>query len=119
MIKIKLLGNVLKQFSSLLQQIGIVKAFSKNEADFSGISNDLYIDKIIQHAFIEINEMGTEAAAATAIKIVKRSIENSIDIILNRPFVFLITDKSNGVILFNGIFKGSSSTMTENIKDEL
>jgi serine protease inhibitor len=99
--------------------MGIVKAFNKNEADFSGISNDLYIDKILQHAYIDVNEKGTEAAAATAVKVVKRSIENSLDIILNRPFIFLITDKSNGLILFNGIYKGSSSAKTEISKEEL
>jgi serine protease inhibitor len=103
----------------LLQRLGIKKAFSKNDADFSGISDNLYIDKILQHAFIEVNEKGTEAAAATAVKVVKRSIEKSIDIVLNRPFIFLITDKSNGLILFNGIFRGSIQTKSENTKDEL
>ena len=125
----KLLTFKLK-FSPLIKDLGIVEAFDRKYADFSEINgrNDLYIDKVnnlqknaklcyikyfkniqvIQQAFIEVNEQGTEAAAATAIRIMRRSLVFAQQINLNRPFIFLITDNSNGLILFSGIYRGQN-----------
>ncbi len=64
--------------------------------------------QVIQQAFIEVNEQGTEAAAATAIRIMRRSLVFAQPINLNRPFIFLITDNSNGLILFSGIYRGQN-----------
>ncbi|SDC95982.1 serpin family protein [Williamwhitmania taraxaci] len=88
-----------------LATMGMPLAFS-SDADFSGISKnqDLQIDKIFHKAFLEFTEEGAEAAAATAV-IISRTAINPKDALrfwANRPFIFLIWDKTNNVILFMG-----------------
>ena len=84
--------------------MGITDAFS-DKANFSGISKDpLRIDNVIQKTFIEVNEKGAEAAAATAIMLVgmsARPMENK-SLTLDRPFFYAITDNISGEILFVG-----------------
>ena len=53
-----------------------------------------------------MNEKGTEAAAATVVKISKRSISDTLEIKLDRPFVYFISEKSTGAFLFIGSFNG-------------
>ena len=90
-----------------LMLMGMNEAFS-NDADFSGMTdeNDLKIDEVIHKAFIEVNESGTEAAAATAVIMVLKSAleENPIRFIANHPFIYFITDKTTGGIIFMGRF---------------
>lgn len=75
-------------------------------ADFSGASSSLYISQIIHQAVIEVNEEGTEAAAATIVDMrIKRSLQPSpVEFICNRPFLFLIHDTLKHNILFLGRF---------------
>ena len=84
------------------------KSFDSRLADFSGISgsNNLYISEVQHYSFIEINEKGTEAAAATVVKISKRSATFVNEVVLNRPFVYFIAEKGTGLILFSGCFNG-------------
>lgn len=91
-----------------MKQLGIESAFDSKEADFSGISatDKLFIQEVLQYSYIEVNEKGTEAAAATVVKMVKRSISPTIHIKLDRPFVYFISEKSTGAILFCGSFNG-------------
>ncbi|CAF0874582.1 unnamed protein product [Brachionus calyciflorus] len=84
------------------------KAFSKSEANFSGISTNskgLFISDVIHQAVVEVNEEGTEAAATTAI-IIQKSIAPSqqqvFNFVCNRPFLFYIYDKMTNTILFSG-----------------
>ncbi|MCD6117869.1 serpin family protein [bacterium] len=95
------------KLNDVLKNLGIKKAFSPSDADFSGIckSYDLYIDEILHKSFIKIDEKGTEAAAVTIIDY-KMGISNSTDnvkfIKVDRPFIFIIHEKTNGTILFEG-----------------
>lgn len=87
-----------------LKSLGMEVAFER-EADFSGIRPtppDLYIDEVKHKTFVEVNENGTEAAASTGVTIGLRSVEISVDMIVNRPFFFAIRDNDSGSILFMG-----------------
>ncbi|MCK5676622.1 MAG: serpin family protein, partial [Verrucomicrobia bacterium] len=72
------------------------------QADFSGMTGtrDLYIGAIVHKAFIEVNEEGTEAAAATAVGMRATSMPPMF--IADHPFLFLIRENSTGTILFIG-----------------
>jgi len=74
------------------------------DADFSGMNGkqDLYIEKIMHKAFIEVNEKGTEAAGATSVHMVLTSVPESIVFNANHPFTFMIQHKETGTILFMG-----------------
>jgi serine protease inhibitor len=81
-----------------LKELGISAAFGP--ADFSGISNaDLYISQAVHKAFVNVNEKGTEAAAATGITM-RESRPPSFT--ADHPFVFIIQDTETGNILFIG-----------------
>lgn len=84
-----------------LADMGMSLAFSR-QADFSGMdgSRDLYIGAILHKAFVEVNEEGTEAAAATTVSIRTTSMPQPF--IANRPFLFLIRENSTGAVLFIG-----------------
>ncbi|MDR3566082.1 MAG: serpin family protein [Negativicutes bacterium] len=92
--------------SAILCQMGMKDAFSATAADFSGITGrpGLYISDVIHQAVIEVNEEGSEAAAATAvIMAIKSSLGSPIPVFAaDRPFVFLIRHKPTGSILFMG-----------------
>jgi serpin B len=97
------------RLEQVLQAIGIRLAFQEREADFSGIngSQDLYLSAAIHQAFIEVNEEGTEAAAATAMTAgIPQCVGWSPPAIpvfrADRPFVFLIRENHSGAILFMG-----------------
>ncbi|BFZ05359.1 hypothetical protein BsWGS_08398 [Bradybaena similaris] len=96
--------------NSALQELGIVKAFDPNNANFQGISaaGNVYISDVVHKAVIEVKETGTVAAAATAIQIVSAAIiEPPNDIFkADHPFVFFLRDNQSGNILFQGKFLG-------------
>jgi serpin B len=84
-----------------LQKLGMKQVFSP-EADLSGIGGkrDLSVSKVIHKAVVEVNEEGSEAAAATAIVVTNSSIPN--DFRADHPFMFFIRDNRNGMNLFVG-----------------
>jgi len=94
-----------------LKEMGMPLAFS-DSTDFSGMTasgkKDLKIDEAIHQAFVEVNEEGTEAAAATAVTMAPLGAagpqkEPKIPIFrADHPFIFLIQQKSTGNILFMG-----------------
>ena len=88
--------------SQQLQALGMKKAFG--DADFSGMDGTkrLYISAVLHKAFVEVNEEGTEAAAATAVVIRTRSARMGPRFRADHPFLFLIRDKATGSILFLG-----------------
>ncbi|WP_242920760.1 serpin family protein [Pontibacter liquoris] len=91
-----------KELNNMLTQLGMGIAFS-DQADFSRMvagQANLAISKVKHKAFVEVNEEGTEAAAATSVGISLTSLPPTIRI--DRPFVFLIREKSSNAILFMG-----------------
>ncbi len=91
------------QLDDVLKAMGMTLAFARG-ADLTGMSSQggLYISAVIHKAFVDVNEEGTEAAAATAggIRILKKQLEQVFR--ADHPFVFLIRDNRTGSILFMG-----------------
>ena len=86
--------------ADVLRNMGMHSAFGTG-ADFSGMTGtrELFISSIIHKAFVEVNEEGTEAAAATGV-IMKSSVPPRFCV--DHPFLFLIRDNRSGSILFMG-----------------
>ncbi|XP_058235504.1 leukocyte elastase inhibitor-like isoform X3 [Hemibagrus wyckioides] len=89
----------------LLISMGMVDAFDPVKSDFSRMSpcNDLVLSKVVHKSFVEVNEEGTEAAAATAAIVnKKRAIIKSEHFVADHPFLFFIQHKPTRSILFCG-----------------
>jgi serpin B len=65
-----------------------------------GVSSGLTISEVMHKTFLQVDEEGTEAAAVTSVGVVLTSLPPTIEV--NRPFVFLIREKSSNAILFIG-----------------
>lgn len=88
-----------------LSQMGMSDAFDPERADFSGIDGGyggLFIADIRHKTFISVDEEGTEAAAATGVVMGTVSVITPKEIVINRPFIYLIRDVETGAILFIG-----------------
>jgi serpin B len=91
-----------------LTALGMKKAFTESEADFSGMNDGrepLFISAVTHQAFVETNEKGTEAAAATGAAVAGLAMPTGPVIPVFRadhPFVFAICDTRTGMILFLG-----------------
>lgn len=95
-----------KSFVDVLKQMGINIAFT-NAADFSNMFDNVeaHISDVIHKTFIEVDENGTEAAAATVILMTKNSLpmpEEIKEFKANKPFTYFIRDEVSGEILFLG-----------------
>jgi serpin B len=97
-------GLDLKEF---LIKLGMKEAFTN--ADFSGMTGnrDLFISKVIHEAFVETNEEGTEAAAATAVATrlgqgMVKQLRSTPVFQADHPFVFLVRHRPSNCILFLG-----------------
>ena len=91
------------QLNDPLRQMGMTSAFD-GEADFSGMTGDkdLYISEVVHQSFVEVNEEGTEAAAATGVVMRKTSVLASKSLKADHPFLFMIRDQKTHAILFMG-----------------
>lgn len=88
-----------------LQAMGVTNAFDPGKADFSGMDggHNLFISAALHKAFVEVNEQGTEAAAATGIAMGMLALPvQPIEFRADHPFLFLIREKSTGSLLFVG-----------------
>ena len=92
------------ELSNVLGGMGMKSAFSLPPADFSGMTGkkDLFISKVIHQAFIDVNEEGTEAAAATAVVVMRKGISKLLTFYADHPFIFLIRENKTSSILFMG-----------------
>ncbi|HTV95114.1 MAG TPA: serpin family protein [Steroidobacteraceae bacterium] len=94
------------QLKRPLESLGMKLAFDAGQADFSGIAPHLYISAAIQKTFVEVNEEGTEAAAVTGIAVTATALAlpaPPFQMIVDRPFLFLIEDRPTQTILFAGL----------------
>jgi serpin B len=92
------------ELNSTLQHLGMRKAFTL-DADFSGIDGNptnLLINAVLHQAYVDVNEEGTEAAAATVNHMMTRSSRLPVSFVCDRPFLFLIHAVKSGTILFIG-----------------
>ena len=96
--------------NDILKEMGVEKAFTEN-AEFGKMfttetQKSFYISQVLQKTFIEVDEKGTEAAAATAVIMMTNSArpqaEEIIDFVANKPFTYFIRDDESGEILFLG-----------------
>ena len=89
--------------SEQLKSLGMALAFDDTGADFSGMdgkTNNLYISDVVHKAYVQVDEEGTEAAAATFEMVKTRGMDDRF--IADHPFIFLIRDNATGAILFLG-----------------
>ncbi len=95
--------------NDLLIEMGMVDAFMPGVANFSGMdgTTNLFISKVIHQAFVEVNEEGTEAAAATAVIVELTAMPDTF--MADHPFVFLIQHEETGAILFMGTIMDPSA----------
>ena len=89
-----------------LMALGMQRAFRAGAADFSGMtSTPLYVDAVKHKSFVEVNEEGTEAAAATGVTMKMTAVApgpRPFQMIVDRPYVFVIEDQPSHTILFLG-----------------
>jgi serine protease inhibitor len=87
----------------VLAGLGMPTAF--NGADFSGMTHDdaLEISAVAHEAFVAVDEAGTEAAAATAVVMsLSSAMRTTVELMVDRPFLFVLHDTGTGTPLFIG-----------------
>lgn len=89
-----------------LSKMGMEDVFNPGKADLSGITGgrDLVVSQVHHKAYIEVNEEGTEAAAATGVVAVRTSSQIIPEFNVNHPFLFVIRHNATKSILFAGKF---------------
>jgi serpin B len=93
------------KLNDVLIALGMEKAFSPDEADFTEMAGAdiLWIDEVLHAAKITVNEEGTEAAAATSVGMTLKAMPlENFEFIADRPFLFFIMDTENELVLFTG-----------------
>ncbi|MBN1772575.1 MAG: serpin family protein [Deltaproteobacteria bacterium] len=96
-----------------LEALGMPRAFERTQAEFEGIGDPpnpvdkLYVSAVFHRAFVEVNEEGTEAAAATAVVMARLGGGIAVDhgparFHADHPFLFLIRENRTGLVLFVG-----------------
>jgi serpin B len=105
--------------SPLLRDLGMSAAFDRGRADFTGIADPpdprerLFIGEVFHKAFVRSDEKGTEAAAATAVPMMRVGSampSRPVPFIADHPFLFLIRDNASGLVLFLGRVSDPSGT---------
>lgn len=96
--------------NNMLKALGMEIAFDPGRADFSGISqevydqgNRLFISEVLHKTFVRVDEQGTEAAAVTSVGVGVTSVQpDRFEMVVNRPFIFAIRERTSNTILFLG-----------------
>uniref|UniRef100_A0A8C5NUE3 Serpin B7 n=1 Tax=Jaculus jaculus TaxID=51337 RepID=A0A8C5NUE3_JACJA len=102
----KLKLQIKYDLNTLLKSLGMTDIFNLAEADFSGMSpdNGLYLSKVIHKSYVDVNEHGTEAAAATGENVAVKRLPFRDQFVANHPFLFFIRHVCTDTILFAGKF---------------
>lgn len=93
------------ELKEALTALGMGVAFDRLRANFAGLSDErTKIDRVKHKTFVEVNEEGTEAAAATSVGIVAVSapVDEPFNLVVDRPFFCAIRDNQTGSVLFMG-----------------
>lgn len=101
------------QLNEILDNLGMKTAFNNN-ADFNQLTEEKVTVSEVKHkAFIKVDEKGTEAAAVTSIgvRMTSISVDSPFEMIVNRPFLYVIQDNQTGLILFIGNIKKLDNSM--------
>lgn len=100
------------EYTDILKAMGMEIAFDEWEADFTGIADvspqNLFIDEVKHKTFITVDEEGTEAAAVTSVGVGITSMPPQM--IIDRPFVFIIHERESGANLFMGKVKNPADS---------
>jgi serine protease inhibitor len=96
-----------RRLNADLQALGMEIPFDETRADFYRIADvrpdRLFLSRVDQKTFVEVNEEGTEAAAATAVGVAVTSAPLVVEMRVDRPFLFAIRERLSGTILFLGV----------------
>ncbi|XP_058133220.1 plasminogen activator inhibitor 2 [Dasypus novemcinctus] len=94
------------ELKSILKSMGMEDAFSKDQANFSGMSEreDLFLSEVFHQAAVDVNEEGTEAAAGTGAVMSGRTGHGGPQFVADHPFLFFMMHKITKTILFWGRF---------------
>lgn len=90
--------------NEILIKMGMVDAFDVSKSNFCGMSpgNKLFLSKVVHKAYVEVNEEGTEAAAATGAVMTERSAVIPTNFNADHPFLFFIRHNPTKAVLFSG-----------------
>jgi serpin B len=96
-----------RELNDDLQAMGMVVPFGGG-ADFSGLSDEalqrgLYISKVKQKTYVDVNEEGTEAAGVTSVELREFANPDHFTLRADRPFLFVIRERFSETILFAGV----------------
>ncbi|XP_012790373.1 serpin B11 isoform X2 [Sorex araneus] len=92
------------ELNSLLGSLGMKDVFNQMKANLSGISpgKGLFLSKVIHKSYVDVNEEGTEAAAANGLNVVVKRLPLRAQFLANHPFLFFIRHIHTNTILFCG-----------------
>lgn len=104
----KFTGETFLDLADVLRVLGMPLAFDDNKADFSRMgtcknSSRLSISRVLHKTYIDVDELGTKAGAATVVEVVEGcALESPKQVILNRPFLYAIVEQETGIPVFIG-----------------
>ena len=95
----------------IMKDLGMPTAFSATSAEFPYFGNrDVFISDMFQKAVIDLDEEGTTAAAITGIDVWATGVPQPATFYANRPFIYIISERSTGCIFFMGQYMGEGTT---------
>lgn len=107
------------EMSDVLKNMGMTDAFDDEKANFSGMGTyageDLFISRVLHKTFISVAEQGTRAGAATVVEMAPEAAmepEEIKEVILNRPFLYMIWDRETNMPIFMGTFMDAQAEGT-------